>query len=40
VAAATAAEMEPMDNLQGRGDTKRRQARALITRVLQGMMYE
>jgi carbon-monoxide dehydrogenase medium subunit len=39
IAAATVAEMQPMDNLHGRGDTKRKQARVLITRVLDRMMH-
>jgi carbon-monoxide dehydrogenase medium subunit len=39
IAAAAVAEMQPMDNLHGRGETKRKQARALITRVLDGMMH-
>ncbi len=39
IAEGVAAEMEPSDNLQGRGDTKCKQARTLIARVLQGMMH-
>jgi carbon-monoxide dehydrogenase medium subunit len=39
VADAAVAEMNPIDNLHGRGDTKRKQARTLITRVLDGMMH-
>jgi carbon-monoxide dehydrogenase medium subunit len=39
VATAVTAEMEPIDNLHGCGDTKRKQARTLITRVLQRMMH-
>jgi aerobic carbon-monoxide dehydrogenase medium subunit len=37
---AVVGQMEPMDNLQGRPETKRRQARALLARVLDGMMEE
>jgi len=39
IATAVAAEMEPIDNLHGRGDTKRKQARTLITRVLERIMH-
>jgi aerobic carbon-monoxide dehydrogenase medium subunit len=39
IAAAAIAEMRPMDNLHGRGDTKRKQARVLIARVLDRMLH-
>jgi carbon-monoxide dehydrogenase medium subunit len=39
IADAAVAEMDPIDNLHGRGDTKRKQARALIARVLDRMMH-
>jgi carbon-monoxide dehydrogenase medium subunit len=39
VATAAVAEMQPMDNLHGRGDTKRKQARVLITRVLNEILH-
>jgi aerobic carbon-monoxide dehydrogenase medium subunit len=39
VATAAVAEMQPLDNLHGRGDTKRKQARILIARVLDRMMH-
>jgi carbon-monoxide dehydrogenase medium subunit len=38
IAEAAAAEMEPIENLRGRRDTKRKQARTLIVRVLHRMM--
>src|SRR5262249_49349604 len=37
VAHGIAKDMDPMDNQQGRGDTKRRQAAVLLKRVLQDM---
>lgn len=37
MAQAVAAEMQPIDSHQGRGDTKRRQAAVLLRRVLQDM---
>jgi carbon-monoxide dehydrogenase medium subunit len=40
IADAAVAEMQPMDNLHGRGATKCKQARILISRVLQRMMHE
>lgn len=40
IATAVSVEMEPIDNLNGRGDTKRKQARTLIARVLKGMLHE
>jgi carbon-monoxide dehydrogenase medium subunit len=39
IAEAAVAEMEPIENLHGRPQTKRRQARALIVRALNGMMH-
>jgi aerobic carbon-monoxide dehydrogenase medium subunit len=39
IATAAVAEMQPMDNLHGRGGTKRKQARVLITRVLNEMLH-
>jgi carbon-monoxide dehydrogenase medium subunit len=39
IADAAVAEMQPMDNLHGRAATKRKQARILISRVLQRMMH-
>jgi len=39
IATAAVAEMQPMDNLHGRGDTKRKQARVLITRVLNEILH-
>jgi aerobic carbon-monoxide dehydrogenase medium subunit len=40
IAEAAVADMQPMNNLHGRGDTKRKQARILITRVLAGMSWK
>jgi carbon-monoxide dehydrogenase medium subunit len=39
IADAVVAEMEPIENLHGRADTKRKQAHTLIARVLDGMMH-
>lgn len=40
LAALAAAEIDPMDNLEGDGDTKRRMARALVRRILTDLLKE